>query len=216
MVTFDGIESHNEWEITFEEIHRNGDIAFAIYNYTRYTGDESYVLNEGSRVLTEMSRFWADRVHFSKRNGKYMIHGVTGPDEYENNVDNNWYTNYLAKWTLKYTLEIVAQVTPEVAKKLQVTKEEKQQWQDIVDRMYLPEDKKNLVSLCNTMAFWIRILNQLVQFQPINCQLINIGLGIKFYDHHILSRAMSYKVFGISLMTLHRNKRNVTLIFMNH
>jgi len=37
MVTFDGIECHNEWEITFEEIHRNGDIAFAIYNYTRYT-----------------------------------------------------------------------------------------------------------------------------------------------------------------------------------
>ncbi|KLD57881.1 hypothetical protein WP50_30455, partial [Lactiplantibacillus plantarum] len=34
MVTFNGIECHNEWEITFEEIHRNGDIAFAIYNYT--------------------------------------------------------------------------------------------------------------------------------------------------------------------------------------
>lgn len=58
MVTFDGIECHNEWEITFEEIHRNGDIAFAIYNYTRYTGDTSYVLNEGSKVLTEISRFW--------------------------------------------------------------------------------------------------------------------------------------------------------------
>ncbi len=57
MVTFDGIECHNEWEITFEEIHRNGDIAFAIYNYTRYTGDDSYVLHEGSKVLTEISRF---------------------------------------------------------------------------------------------------------------------------------------------------------------
>ena len=51
MVTFNGIECHNEWEITFEEIHRNGDIAFAIYNYTRYTGDKSYVLHEGSKVL---------------------------------------------------------------------------------------------------------------------------------------------------------------------
>ena len=35
MVTFNGIECHNEWEITFEALHRNGDIAFAIYNYTR-------------------------------------------------------------------------------------------------------------------------------------------------------------------------------------
>ena len=41
MVTMNGEECHNEWEITFEEIHRNGAIAFAIYNYTRYTGDES-------------------------------------------------------------------------------------------------------------------------------------------------------------------------------
>ncbi|MTV83171.1 glycoside hydrolase family 65 protein [Secundilactobacillus folii] len=142
MVTFDGIECHNEWEITFEEIHRNGDIAFAIFNYTRYTGDKSYVLHEGSKVLTEISRFWADRVHFSQRNDKYMIHGVTGPDEYENNVDNNWYTNYLAQWTLKYTLQILDEVSPDVAKKLAVSDDEKKHWQDIVDRMYLPEDKQ--------------------------------------------------------------------------
>ena len=38
MVTMDGTESHNEWEITFEEIHRNGAIAYAIYNYVNYTG----------------------------------------------------------------------------------------------------------------------------------------------------------------------------------
>ncbi|MBU9789898.1 glycoside hydrolase family 65 protein [Lentilactobacillus sp. IMAU92037] len=141
MVTFDGIECHNEWEITFEEIHRNGDIAFAIYNYTRYTGDNSYVLHEGSKVLTEISRFWADRVHFSQRKQQYMIHGVTGPDEYENNVDNNWYTNILAQWTLKYTLSILKQVSPEQAKKLNVSDDEKKQWQDIVGRMYLPYDK---------------------------------------------------------------------------
>lgn len=141
MVTFNGIECHNEWEITFEEIHRNGDIAFAIYNYTRYTGDKSYVLNEGSKVLTEISKFWADRVHFSERNNQYMIHGVTGPDEYENNVDNNWNTNYLARWTSQYTLEILKEVTPEQAKKLNISDEEKAKWQDIADRMYLPYDK---------------------------------------------------------------------------
>lgn len=140
MVTFNGIECHNEWEITFEEIHRNGDIAFAIYNYTRYTGDKSYVLNEGSKVLTEISRFWADRIHYSQRKGQYMIHGVTGPDEYENNVNNNWYTNYLAKWTLKYTLEILDDVSPEQAAELNVSNEEKHHWQDIINKMYLPED----------------------------------------------------------------------------
>src|SRR5699024_6720667 len=40
MVTFNGIECHNEWEITFEEIHRNSTVAHAIYNYANYTGKE--------------------------------------------------------------------------------------------------------------------------------------------------------------------------------
>ncbi|MGH2189108.1 glycoside hydrolase family 65 protein, partial [Enterococcus faecium] len=40
MFTFTGVECHNEWEITFEEIHRIGAIAYAIYNYVNYTGDE--------------------------------------------------------------------------------------------------------------------------------------------------------------------------------
>ena len=43
MVTFTGVECHNEWEITFEEIHRNGAIAHAIFNYATYTGDMDYM-----------------------------------------------------------------------------------------------------------------------------------------------------------------------------
>ncbi len=103
MVTFTGIESHNEWEITFEEIHRNSAIAYAIYNYTNYTGDEGYLAGEGWKCWWKSTRFWADRVHYSQRHGKYMIHGVTRPNEYENNINNNWYTNTLAAWVLGYT-----------------------------------------------------------------------------------------------------------------
>lgn len=142
MVTFNGIECHNEWEITFEEIHRNSDIAYAIYNYTKTTGDKSYVLNEGSEVLVEIARFWADRVHYSERNGQYMIHGVTGADEYENNVDNNWYTNVTAKWELDYTAKIAKEISDEQVKKLGITDEEVSKWQEIADKMYLPEDKE--------------------------------------------------------------------------
>lgn len=145
MVTFNGIECHNEWEITFEEIHRNGDVAYAIYNYTNYTGDKSYVLHEGAKVLTEISRFWADRVHYSQRANKYMLHGVTGPDEYDNNVNNDWYTNLLCQWTLKYTLEVLAEVDAEVAADLAVTEDEKRHWKSIVDNMYLPYDEERRI-----------------------------------------------------------------------
>ncbi|MDT1957260.1 glycoside hydrolase family 65 protein [Carnobacterium divergens] len=140
MVTFTGIECHNEWEITFEEIHRNGAIAYAIYNYTNYTGDHSYVANEGMDVLVGISRFWADRVHFSATKKQYMIHGVTGPNEYENNINNNWYTNKLATWTLAYTLEKLQTADKEAVNRTNVTEEEKQKWQDIIERMYYPYD----------------------------------------------------------------------------
>ncbi|WP_205272126.1 glycoside hydrolase family 65 protein [Lactococcus taiwanensis] len=138
MVTFTGIECHNEWEITFEEIHRNGAMAYAIYNYTNYTGDETYLANEGLEVLVEIARFWADRVHYSQRNDKYMIHGVTGPNEYENNINNNWYTNTLATWVLKYTLESLQKYPRE---DLKVSQKEKQKWEEIIQKMYFPKDE---------------------------------------------------------------------------
>lgn len=142
MVTFNGIECHNEWEITFEEIHRNGTIAYAIYNYTRYTGDEEYATHNGFDVLVGIARFWADRVHYSKRKGQYMIHGVTGPNEYENNINNNWYTNMLAKWCLNYANEIAAKVSAEKLAQLDLGEAERQKWHEIADNMYLPEDQE--------------------------------------------------------------------------
>ncbi len=142
MVTFNGIECHNEWEITFEEIHRNGTIAYAIYNYTRYTGDTEYVTHDGFDVLVGIARFWADRVHFSQRKQVYMIHGVTGPNEYENNVNNNWYTNLLAQWCLRYAKEVSSQVSPEKLSQLGLESKELAKWEEIADNMYLPEDKE--------------------------------------------------------------------------
>ncbi|WP_332384294.1 glycoside hydrolase family 65 protein [Lactococcus laudensis] len=139
MVTFTGVECHNEWEITFEEIHRNGAIPYAIFNYTNYTGDETYLAHEGLDVLVEVARFWADRVHYSARNDKYMIHGVTGPNEYENNINNNWYTNTLAAWVLSYTAESLAKHS---RADLNVTAEELAKWSEIVEKMYYPYDEK--------------------------------------------------------------------------
>ena len=110
MVTMDGTECHNEWEITFEEIHRNGAIAHAIFNYVRYTGDEQYLADYGLEVLIAIARFWAQRVNWSDDKQQYVMLGVTGPNEYENNVNNNWYTSTIASWCMKYTLEVAKKV----------------------------------------------------------------------------------------------------------
>jgi len=142
MVTFTGVECHNEWEITFEEIHRNGAIPYAIYNYTAYTGDESYLAEEGLEVLSAVSRFWADSVHFSQNKQCYMIHGVTGPNEYENNVNNNYHTNNMATWTLQYTLDALKKVSTEKWAEHNLTGSETAHWKDIIARMYYPYDEE--------------------------------------------------------------------------
>lgn len=154
MVTMNGEESHNEWEITFEEIHRNGAIAYAIYNYVNYTNDKSYLGEYGLEVLVAISRFWAQRVNFVKAKDQYMILGVTGPNEYENNVNNNWYTNRIAAWTLEYTLSVIDYLKEtdlsrfkELQKVLDLTFEETDQWVEIATKMYYPYDKKSAVFL---------------------------------------------------------------------
>jgi maltose phosphorylase len=150
MVTMNGEECHNEWEITFEEIHRNGAIAFAIYNYIRYTGDAKYLNEYGLEVLVAIARFWAQRVNWSKDKSQYVMLGVTGPNEYENNVNNNWYTSTIATWCMEYALEALATVkASDAAKYATIVKkirfkeaEESEQWQHIIDNMYYPVDEK--------------------------------------------------------------------------
>jgi maltose phosphorylase len=154
MVTINGDECHNEWEITFEEIHRNGAIAYAIHNYIRYTGDESYLADYGLEVLIGISRFWKQRVNWSSEKNKFVMLGVTGPNEYENNINNNWYTNILATWCLKYTIEsadAVEKSNPEAYKKLlqklDFNHQEFADWQHIIDNMYYPEDAEKGIFL---------------------------------------------------------------------
>ncbi len=136
MVTMNGEECHNEWEITFEEIHRNGAIAFGIYNYIRHTGDVSYLAEYGRPVLVGIARFWAQRFNWSESKKAYVMLGVTGPNEYENNVNNNWYTNYLAKWCIQYALEVDTQIRKESQSVFSAGEEEK--WQHIIDNVYFP------------------------------------------------------------------------------
>jgi len=145
MVTMNGEECHNEWEITFEEIHRNGAIAYAIYNYINYTGDKSCLGEFSFDVLTAISRFWAQRTTFSDSKGKYVILGVTGPNEYENNVNNNWYTNKIACWTLQYTLKVMNYLSlnepkrcTELIEKLNIKENELITWRNIIKNMYYP------------------------------------------------------------------------------
>ena len=155
MVTINGEECHNEWEITFEEIHRNGAIAYAIFNYINYTGDKDYLAPYGFEVLLALSRFWSQRINWSEEKKKFVLLGVTGPNEYENNVNNNFHTSYMAVWTLKYTLEALNYLKKDhpllfedLVKKLKFKElTETLRWKKIIREMYFPFDYTRKVYL---------------------------------------------------------------------
>ena len=109
----------------------------------------------GLEVLIGISRFWSQRATFSKNLNKYVILGVTGPNEYENNVNNNWYTNTLAVWTLSFTLENLDLLKKESAPKLNVLIDktkfdlttETKRWRDLIKNMHFPFDAERKVFL---------------------------------------------------------------------
>ena len=152
MVTINGEECHNEWEITFEEIHRNGAIAYAIHDYINYYGDEEYLIEYGLEVLIAISRFWSQRVNWSEAKQKYVMLGVTGPNEYENNVNNNWYTSKMALWTMRYTMEGLAQWKDDerlkaLKERVKFNETETERWKDILEKMYLGHDEERGIFL---------------------------------------------------------------------
>jgi maltose phosphorylase len=155
MVTMNGEECHNEWEITFEEIHRNGAIAYAIYNYINYTGDSAYLNDYGLEVLIGIARFWSQRVNWSESKRKFVMLGITGPNEYENNVNNNWYTNTIACWCMDYAAEAVKIVKENdqdrynnIVSKLNFNEiEETSFWNHITGNMYFPQDESRNIFL---------------------------------------------------------------------
>ena len=154
MVTMNGEECHNEWEITFEEIHRNGAMIYAIYNYVNYTGDYNYIPEFGMEVMIAVARFWHQRATYSSDKNQYMILGVTGPNEYENNVNNNFYTNYLAKWCIEYTSENLEKLQQEykgdydrIIELTNLSELEIEAWLKVSNNMYFPTSEKHDIYL---------------------------------------------------------------------
>ena len=178
MVTANGEECHNEWEITFEEIHRNAAIAQAIKKYLNFSDDNEFMINKGIKILIAISRFWEQRVNYSNALNKYVILGVTGPNEYENNVDNNWYTNYSAKWCLEYTNETLKEIADsnldhykKILNETTLDKTEISKWNKIINNIYLPYCKDLDVFIQND-GFLNKDL-QPVSSIPINQRPIN-------------------------------------------
>ncbi len=84
-----------------KQIHISADVAYGIWEYFRWTGDESILLDGGAEVLLECARFLYSWSYFKNEKNRYELLDVTGADEYHERVNNDFYTNYMAKKALQ-------------------------------------------------------------------------------------------------------------------
>ena len=90
-----------------KQVHISGDVAIAMWEYFKLTGDDSLLLEGGAEVILECARFYTSYAYFKKDKGRYEILDVIGPDEYHERVNNNAFSSMVAKETLTIANETV-------------------------------------------------------------------------------------------------------------
>src|SRR5215813_9042885 len=80
--TINGEEASTYYAAGTAQYHINADIAYAVDQYVRVTDDWEFLYEHGVELLVETARMWIALGFFSeRRDGRFVIHKVTGPDE---------------------------------------------------------------------------------------------------------------------------------------
>lgn len=87
------------------EEHIVADVAWAAVRYATWTGDTSFLTDDGYPLVVETARYWASRIQRDAQ-GQGHIEDVIGPDEYHEGVDDNAFTNIMARWNLRRGAEL--------------------------------------------------------------------------------------------------------------
>jgi trehalose/maltose hydrolase-like predicted phosphorylase len=146
--TINGEECSAYFPAGTAQYHINADIAFAIRQYVQATSDYQFLIDCGAEIVCETARMWADLGDYiPRKNGKFCINEVTGPDEYSAMVDNNCYTNMMARENLQFAVDALAwmkQHAPDdyqrLAARIGLGEREPEQWKKAADAMYIPYD----------------------------------------------------------------------------
>ena len=148
--TISGEEASAYYAAGTAQYHINAAISYAVRQFVRVTGDQEFLAREGVEILVETARFWADLGFFSvRRDGKFCIQGVTGPDEYSAVVDNNAYTNLMARENLAAAaecLQLLEDTDPEaherLVARLKIEPHEPAEWCRAAELMFVPYDER--------------------------------------------------------------------------
>ena len=132
------------------QYHINADIVYAIKKYIEVTEDQEFLIEGGSEILFETARLWMELGAFiARKDNRFCINVVTGPDEYTALVDNNFYTNMMARENLYFAYQTAVWMkenSPEsfkqLSKKIGLEDEELALWEKAANHMYIPYDRQ--------------------------------------------------------------------------
>jgi len=130
----------NDWQI-----HISPDVAYAVWQYYRATGDWDFVLDHGAEIVFEVACFLRAHVVFSPARRRYEFRRVIGPDEYHENVDNNAFTNHQARFALAWAVALHGCLAERAPARLEALRaslalgdDDIADWDDIARRLHLP------------------------------------------------------------------------------
>jgi len=127
-----------------KQVHISGDVAIAMWEYFKLTGDDALLLEGGAEVILECARFYSSYAYFKKDKGRYEILDVIGPDEYHERVNNNAFTSMVAKETFTIanaTVEYLRENHPKALRALLVKLDIQQElpgFREMENLLYVP------------------------------------------------------------------------------
>ncbi|MCW4386101.1 family 65 glycosyl hydrolase [Salinibacterium sp. SYSU T00001] len=138
--TISGRETSGYWPASTAAFHLGADMAHAVVQHLRVTGDREFEREVGLELLVETARLWIALGRWDDEGG-FHIDGVTGPDEYTALVDDNTYTNLMAQQNLRAAADATGR-EPQRAHELGVQEQEPEEWRRAAEALTIPWDER--------------------------------------------------------------------------
>lgn len=149
-----------KWGPDLSRLQRHVSIAvtYNIWAYYYVTDDLDFIYEYGAEMMLEIARFWASIAQYVKKDDRYHISGVMGPDEFHEKYSDakkggfkdNAYTNVMVCWLLHKTIEtyeyLPEEVKDKLAEKIDFRQEEIDKWNDIVRKMSVEITDEGIIS----------------------------------------------------------------------
>jgi trehalose/maltose hydrolase-like predicted phosphorylase len=112
------------------EIHVNGDVALAQWQYFQATGDSVWLEREGFPVIRATADFWVSRATYDSARARYHIDNVVSVSEGMVGVNDDAYTNSVAKRNLEIA----------VAASMRLGVRADPRWSAVAAKLHMPFD----------------------------------------------------------------------------